>query len=198
VQNGPTSLPKTGPPGVAETVTGCVASTPAAVAGPAERSDPERRDGERRSAPPATADPPRARSWALRFPGPLLFHRLAEAVTFAIHLEDVAAVRQPIQQRRRHPLPLEDLHPVPKGQVARHQQALALVALGEHLEQQLRPRTAERQVAQFVADQDVGPAQLLQEAFQLVLLLRLLQAVHQARRGEEPHPLPLPASGQAQ
>ena len=35
--------------------------------------------------------------------------------------------------------------------VARHQQAPPLVAVGEHLEQQLGPGPAERQVAQFVA-----------------------------------------------
>src|SRR5271166_6756195 len=59
----------------------------------------------------------------------LVLHRLAEAEAFAVHLEDLAAVRQPIQQRRRHPLALEDLAPFAERQVARHQQAAPLVAI---------------------------------------------------------------------
>ena len=105
---------------------------------------------------------------------------------------------KPVQQRRRHPLPLEHLAPLAERQVARHQQAPPLVAVGEHLEQQLRPRPAERQVAQLVADQQVRPVQLAQHPVQLVLLLRLLQPRHQRRRREEAHPLALPARRQPQ
>src|SRR5947209_5233861 len=65
---------------------------------------------------------------SLALPALLALHRLPEAEAFAIHLEDVAAVRQPVQQRRRHALALEHLAPVAERQVARHQQALALVA----------------------------------------------------------------------
>jgi hypothetical protein len=65
----------------------------------------------------------------------LVLHRLAEAKAFAVHLEDVTAVRQPVQQRRRHPLALEHLAPLAERQIARHQQATPLIAIGEHLEQ---------------------------------------------------------------
>src|SRR4051794_15267279 len=37
------------------------------------------------------------------------FHRLAEPVALAIHLENVVVVAGPAQERRGHPLPLEDL-----------------------------------------------------------------------------------------
>jgi hypothetical protein len=37
----------------------------------------------------------------------LRLHRLAEAVPFAIHLEDVATVRESIQQSRCHPFTLK-------------------------------------------------------------------------------------------
>ena len=43
----------------------------------------------------------------------------------------VTLVRQTIQQRGRHAFALEDLYPIAKRQVARHQQTLALVAVGE-------------------------------------------------------------------
>jgi len=54
---------------------------------------------------------------------PPRFHRLAEPKTFAIHLEDMAPVGQPIQQCRRHPFALEHLPPISERQVARDQQA---------------------------------------------------------------------------
>jgi hypothetical protein len=75
---------------------------------------------------------------------------------------------------RCHPLPLKHLAPLAEGQVAREQQAAPLVAVGEHLEQQLRPCAAERQVAQLVAGQQVGPIELAQEPIRNDLALMYL------------------------
>ena len=127
-----------------------------------------------------------------------LLNRLAEAVAFAIHFEDVAVMGQAIQQGRRHAFALEDLPPFTERQIAGVQQAGPFVPVGEDLEQQLGPRTAERQVAQFIADQQIGPIQLVQEAVQLVLLLGLFQAVDQSRGGEEADPPSGPTGSQAQ
>ena len=55
----------------------------------------------------------------------LRFHRLAEAVALAIHLENLRVVGQAVQQRRGHPLALEDLPPLAERKVARHQDAAA-------------------------------------------------------------------------
>src|SRR5262245_14115825 len=71
-------------------------------------------------------------------------HRLAEAVTLTVHLKDLAPMGQPVQQRRRHPISLEHTPPLAKRQVARHQHTPPLVAIREHLEQQLRAVAAER------------------------------------------------------
>ncbi len=68
----------------------------------------------------------------------------------------------------------------------------------EHLEQQLGSGPAERQVAKFVADQQVRAIELRQHAVELVLLLRLLQPRHQGRRRTEAHALALPTSRQPQ
>ena len=73
----------------------------------------------------------------------LLFHRLAEAVTFAVHLEYLAVMRQTIQERRRHPLALKNLPPVAEGKVACEQQALPLVAVGEDLHSAVAGRREE-------------------------------------------------------
>lgn len=59
----------------------------------------------------------RGASDRLAFPLLRLFGRFAEAVALAVHLEDVAAVREAIQQRRGRTLALEDLAPLAKGQV---------------------------------------------------------------------------------
>ena len=70
-------------------------------------------------------------------------HGFTEAVAFSVHLEDMAAMRQAVQQGRGHAFTLEDLPPIAEGQVAGDQQAGTLVTIGEDLEEQLGARTAE-------------------------------------------------------
>src|SRR3954451_7465947 len=137
------------------------------------------------------------KSWSLGLSALLCLHRLAEPVALAIHLENVAVMAEPVEQRRRHPLPLEDLAPLAERQVRRHQQAAPLVAVGEDAEQQLHPAPAHRHVAQLVADQQVRLLELAQEPVQRVLLLLLLQPVHQLRRREEADSQASPTGGQA-
>lgn len=110
----------------------------------------------------------------------------------------MAAVREAIEQRRGHAFTLEDLAPLAKGEVAGDQDAAALVAVGEDLEEQLGSRAAEAQIAQLVDDQEIGLVELGQQAVQAVLLLRFLQRRHQCRGGEEADPLVLPTRGLAQ
>lgn len=62
-------------------------------------------------------------------------------------------VGQTVQQCGGHAFTLEDLLPLAKGQVTGDQQTSALVAIGKHLEKQLRAATTERQVTQLIADQ---------------------------------------------
>src|ERR1700733_8495460 len=93
------------------------------------------------------------RPWSLSFSALLRLHRLSESVALAIHLENVAVVAEAVEQRRRHPLSLEDLAPLAERQVRRHQQAAPLVTVGEDAEQQFHTASAYRHVAQLVADQ---------------------------------------------
>jgi hypothetical protein len=58
--------------------------------------------------------------------------------------------------------------------------------------------TIPTRMAQFVADQQVRALQLLQEAFELVLLLGFFEMVYQPRGREEADPPPLAARRQAQ
>src|SRR5258708_28119548 len=102
----------------------------------------------------------RGDSGSLGFAALLGLHRLAEAVALAIHLENLAVVSETVQERRGHPLALEDLIPLAERQVARHQEAAALVAVGEHPEEQLDAASTHRDVSQFVADPQGRPVQL--------------------------------------
>ena len=72
-----------------------------------------------------------------RLPTLLGFHRLAKAVAFSIHLENVAAVREPVEQRSSHALSLEDLAPIAEWQITGDQQAGSLVAVAKDPEQKL-------------------------------------------------------------
>ncbi len=100
---------------------------------------------------------------------------------------------QPVQHGRGQALVAEHPGPFREGQIGRHQQRAPLVALGEHLEQQLGPFPRERQVAQLVHDQQRALGQPGQVAPQLLVLPRLHQGVDQlGRRGEE-HSMSLPA-----
>src|ERR1019366_7956846 len=94
---------------------------------------------------------------SLGFSTLLRLHRLPEAVALAIHLENLRMVGQTVQKRRGHSLALEDLVPLAERQVARHQDAAALVAVSEDSEQELDPAAAHRDVTEFVADQQVRP-----------------------------------------
>src|SRR5271166_6151453 len=123
--------------------------------------------------------------YSLGFSALFGFHRLTEAVALAIHLENVAAVAKPVEKGGCHSLALEDLAPFAERKIACHQDAAALVAIGEDPEEQLDATAAHRHVAQLVADQQVRPVELGQEAVQGELLLFLFQSTHQLGRRED-------------
>src|SRR3978361_1888455 len=89
---------------------------------------------------------------SLGFPALLRFHRLAKAVTLAVHLENLRVVGQAVEEGAREPLALEDLPPLTERQVARHQDAATFVAVAEDAEQKLDAAAAHRDVTQLVAD----------------------------------------------
>src|SRR5271168_3449468 len=124
---------------------------------------------------------------SLGLPALLRFHRLAEPIALTIHLKNVAMVGETVQECRGHPLSLEDLVPLAERQIARHQDAATLVAVGEDPEQQLDSPSAHRDVAQLVTDQELRPVELAEKPVERVLLLLLFQLADQRRGREEPH-----------
>lgn len=140
----------------------------------------------------------RLRGDRLALPGLLRFHRLAEAVAFAVHLKQVATVGEAVEQGGRHAFALEDLVPLAEREIAGDEQAGPFLAIGEDLKQQFGAGAGERQITQLVADQQLGLIELREEAFELVVFLCFFEPTDQHGGGEEAHAASLTAGGQAE
>ena len=95
-----------------------------------------------------------------------------------------------VQECRSHPLSLENLVPLAERQIARHQDAAALVAVGENPQQQLDSPLGSSAVpaAQLVTDrEELRPVELAEKPVERVLLLLLFQLADQRRGREELH-----------
>ena len=89
---------------------------------------------------------------------------LLEPEAVVAGFDDVAAVSEPVEQRRRHLGVAKDVAPFPERQVRGHDQRDTLVELADQVEQQRTAVVRERQVAQFIehdrvlVEQPVGEA----------------------------------------
>ena len=98
-------------------------------------------------------------------------------------------MREAIQQRRGHLGVAEHAGPFGEAQVGGDDHAGVLVQLGQQVEQQGAAGLAERQVAQFIEDDEIHPHQRQRNASGLAVALLPLQRVDQIDRGVEAHPL---------
>lgn len=83
-----------------------------------------------------------------------------EAVTFAVHLENVDVMCQAIQQNACEPFGTKDLCPFIEGQVRGYDDGSAFVTLRDHFKEQFRAGFAEGYKAQLINDQQVLAGQL--------------------------------------
>ena len=110
---------------------------------------------------------------------------LLEAVAVAVHGEDADVVSEPVEQCSGEPLGPQNLRPVLEGQVGGDDRRSPLVALREGLEQELCPCGRERNVAQFVNDQQLHGGKVALHPEQPLFVAGFHQLVHQRRgRGE--------------
>ena len=100
-------------------------------------------------------------------------------------LDDVAVVRQPIEHGGCHFGVAENLRPIGKGEIGCDQQRRVLIELADQVEQQLATSLAERQVAEFVDDDEIIAQQLLGQAAASAGGLLLLELVDQIDQIEE-------------
>ena len=84
---------------------------------------------------------------------------MLEAVAVPIHLQDVDMVGETIEEGSGKPFRAKDLGPLVEGQVGGYQDRASLLALAEHLEEQLGPSLRQRHEAQFVNDQQLETCQ---------------------------------------
>ena len=75
---------------------------------------------------------------------------VVESIAFPVHLEDVYAVGQAIQQGTGEAFAAEHLGPLVEGQVGRDHDAAAFIAFGKELKEQFRPSLGKGDIAELV------------------------------------------------
>ena len=124
---------------------------------------------------------------------------LAEAVRLTAELEQVAAMREAIEQGgHQTSVVVEHAGPVGELQVAGDDQGAACVPMGEQDEEQLGLVGVETDEAQLIAYQQIDAIELLLELGQPVLGLSFRQLRHQLGDGGETDPPGLAAGRQSQ
>ena len=117
----------------------------------------------------------------------------AEAVVSRLH--DVATMGEAIEQRGRHFGVTEDRRPFAEAEVRCDDDAGSLIKFAEQMEEQYSPGRAERQVAQFVEDDEIGVDQASGDLACLAVVLFLFEGVDEFHSGEEPDALAVMLDG---
>ncbi len=109
----------------------------------------------------------------------------AQAVAVAPDRDDVTVVKQPVQDCGRDDCITEYSTPFTDGTVRGDEHCASLVAPADQLKEQMRCIGLERQVAEFVDNQQLGLCIMRQSFLKAVLGLRLGQVRHQFHRAGE-------------
>ena len=111
---------------------------------------------------------------------------LLEPEALAVHLEDLDVMGQAVEERAGEAFRSKDLGPFIEGQVGGDQDRATLVALAEHLEQQLGAGLGEGHEAQFVDDQELPSGEPFLEPKELLVVPGLHEPVDQGGGGDKP------------
>src|SRR5690606_14137730 len=112
---------------------------------------------------------------------------LPKPVAVATDREHVAVVEQAVEDRGRDDRIAEDAAPFADRTVARDEQAPALVAARDELEEEMRSLGLEREVAELVDDQKLRLGPVLEPLLEPALELGLAELGHQRVRRHEQH-----------
>ena len=104
-------------------------------------------------------------------------------VAVAPDVDDVAAVKQPVQERGGHDLVVEDLAPALEALVRGEHRRVVLVAPVDQLEEEDGAAAGDREIADLVHDQECGIGQGLEALVQASGCLSLLEGVDQIGQG---------------
>ena len=111
-----------------------------------------------------------------------------EAPAGVAGLDDVAVMGQAIEHGGGHLGVAEHLRPIGEGEVGGNQQRCVFVELADQMEQQLSAGLTERQIAEFVDDDEIVAQQFFGQPAALAGSLLLLELVDQIDKVEEPPP----------
>jgi hypothetical protein len=110
----------------------------------------------------------------------------------------VDAVGQPVEHGPGEPFAAQHLGPVFEREVGGDQEAGAFVSASHDIEEQLGPGLGERDVTEFIEDEQIEPLELLVEPLKRPVFAHLQQQGDQRGGGGEPHPLARRAGGEPQ
>ena len=122
--------------------------------------------------------------------------RVLQAVAVARRFQNMAVVRQAIQHGSSESLTAKHLRPLLERQIGRDDDALLFISPTDDFKEQFRTGFGERNVTQFIQDQQIEAAELFEEPFEPAVFSGFQQPGHQGRHAEEPHPPPIMAGGQ--
>ena len=91
---------------------------------------------------------------------------MAKSITLTIGLDNVDTVCQAIQHGSGQPIRSADFHPLLERQVGCDDDALLFIGPADDFEEQFRTGLGERDVAQFIQDQQIEAAELFEEFFE--------------------------------
>jgi hypothetical protein len=131
-------------------------------------------------------------------PSSYISDRHTQPIAVAVHLEDVDVMGEPIEQGARQALGAEHGGPLVERQIAGDDGGATLVALAEHLEQQLGAGWRERHIAELVDDQELIAGELALQSQEALFVAGLEQLVDQAGGSDKADGQPLLASSQAE
>ena len=118
---------------------------------------------------------------------------MLHAVAVAFKEDQVPVMDEPVDHGCRHLVIREDAPPFGEFQVGGQQEALTLVAVGDHPEQELGSVPVNRDIAPLVQDQQVEVVQLAAEALQRAAPPGFRQLQDELRHGIEAYLVPLHA-----
>ena len=111
--------------------------------------------------------------------------RLFQSIAFSIGFQDVASVSEPIKQCTGEPFGTEDLSPFLKGQVCGYHETMMLIGPTDDFKEQFSSGLGERDISQFIDDQQMESLELFMHSLKSFLLPALHKLSDQVGSGIE-------------
>src|SRR5262249_45969404 len=108
-----------------------------------------------------------------------------EAPALVASLDDVAVMRETIEQSRRHFRIAEHGEPFTEGEVRRDDDRCALVEPADQMEQELAAGLSERKIAEFVENDEVEAGEIVGHPALTTLTAFAFEPVDEIDGGEE-------------